>query len=484
MSMKTSILSSRAAQADTRIKTNGKIRSGIKVLNKTAAANPTACALYDKGVAARLKFNEIERQITAATGITQSMYPRNTAYFNVSSSDFAMPELANLIVQRFGEVREEHSLEKQLYRFPVVFHSDDLAEIYPNMLKRYGGEPGYESHYGEDGERYCRYLPAVTAEQLAHQKTNRFKRAPRRAHVIRSKCDPNTCNEFLQGQCRFRGRLHFYIPGIPTTGLLSMETTSEYAAETIWSDLERIHKALGCIPRANPNKPGANIFYLTKVLEERAYFDGDGKRQTGYQWVPKLQADIDLGGLLTNGVSLQLAKDTTPVAWLSAPKGMPEARTMSPSEIPNGAQGTATQRGNDPVKANSDLAPLDQLEEVVATMGLEDEEVASYFDQKLGDGWLDDDGRILSGIKLLSDLSRVGSVCAAHLIYLSNKVHTLEVPFDAFYRYATRKYGKGFTNKEESLVVIRRDMDYFGSMEPGAFAKEVKATLADETQPA
>lgn len=248
-----SILSERSAGGEHIIKLGGRIRPGIKVLTRSAQSNKRAQQIYNEGVLRRLKFSEIEKQIKLETGIENPMYPKNTPYFNVAASDFGMPEIATEIIEKWGEMRGDDT-EKHLYRFPIVFHSDNLFDIYPNQLKRYGGLPNFESHYGEDNVRYCRYLPLVTQEMLAQQKAQRIKRPPRRTMVIRHKCEPNTCEEFLAGQCRFRGELRFYIPNIPTTGLLGMSTTSQYAAETIWGDLERIYHMFGFIPRSNPNK--------------------------------------------------------------------------------------------------------------------------------------------------------------------------------------------------------------------------------------
>lgn len=468
--MKVSILSQRASRGDQQTKPGGKIRPGIKVLTRTAMDNKQAVKIYNDGVAQRMKFSEIEKKIKDATGINNPMYPRNTPYFNVAASDFGMPEIASLIVNQYGEIREGDN-EKRLYRFPVVFHSDDLNEVYPNEFRRYGGEPGYESHYGEDGERYCRYLPEVTSDMLKEQKARRIKRPPRREKVIRGKCDPHACPEFLMGQCKFRGRLNFYIPGIPTTGLMCMETTSEYAAEAIWQDLDRIRAAFGGIPRSNPNKPGAFLFFITKVQEQRTYFDENGQKKIGVQWVPKLQADIDMGTLLTGGLAPQLANNSTPVAWLAAPKGMPEALALPPSAtVPDtsiqGGPEQVTQPGVSTQESKVQTTPADPmetLEKVQERMGLDDENLVPYFDLKLGEDWENDDDKIRSGIAMLEALENAkGKVGAVQLLRIAVKVAKVGIPQSDFQAYATMKYGKGFTNKTEVLAVILQDLDELG----------------------
>ena len=465
--MKFSVLSTRAANTDQQVRLGGKIRSGIKVLTKAAQNNPRAVAIYAEGLEKREKFTDIEKRIKDATNIANPMYPRNTPFFNVAASDFGMPEIASLIVDTYGETRTEHSNRKQLYRFPVVFHSDDLNEVYPNSFKRHGFEPHYESHYGEDGERYCRYLPAVSDEKAAEIRTRRIKKMPRREKVVRGRCDPGTCHEFGQGQCKFRGRLLFYVPGIPTTGMLGMETSSEYAAEGIWSDLERIRDALGTIPRWNPNKPGAPIFWITKSLEPRTYFDENGKKQSGFQWVPKLQADIDIGALLSSGKPIELPSAQAPVAWLSSPKGMPEAVLLPAVES---TQDHERRKGASigPTDAN------DQLDEMAEAMGLDKDRVMQYFDIKIAPSWEHDAAHVDAALAKLKQLERLGNECAAKLIGLSLRVSEIGIEPHDFNAYALAKYGKGYTGKVELLACIEREVEEMAKLPPEAAIAHLK----------
>lgn len=472
-----SILSSRAASTDNQIKHAGKIRPGIKVLTNAAQQNPRAVQLYKEGVAKRLKFSEIEKKIKEATNLANPMFPRNTQYFSVAASDFGMPEIAQMIVDRYGEVRDGDP-EKRLYRFPVVFHSDDMNEIYPNQFKRHGGDPNYESHYGEDGIRYCRYLPEITAEQLALNKTRRIKKMPRREKVVRGQCEPGICHEFQQGQCKFRGRLMFYIPGIPTTGLMVMETSSEYAAEGIWMDLQRILDTLGTIPRMNPSKPEAPVFYITKVLEQRTYFDEGGNKKTGNQWVPKLQADIDIGRLLQTGRTIALPAQSTPVAWLAAPKGMPTAELLSaPAIIDNDAPAHDASPAGQGGNGSDD--PGDQLDQMISAMELDEPVVIQYFDIKVGHGWEEDQAATSKAVQMLKDMSKVGNVCVAKLMSIVVKVNAMKIDMPSFNRYVFSKYGKGYTSKPDVLTKIEDEVDGM-SARP---REEVIAILADALSP-
>lgn len=462
MNMRVSILSERAARSDQPQNHGGKIRPGIKVLTRTADKNTTARQLYMQGVANRLKFSEIEKQIEAATNIKNPLYPRNTPYFNVCASDFGMPELANMIVEKYGEIRDGCDT-KQLYRFPVVFHSGELSDVYPNSYRRFGGSPGYQSNYGDDGRRYCQYLPEVTKEMMAEQKARRIKRTPQRQWAVRGLCNPSVCPEFLQGQCKFRGQLFFFIPGVPSTGLLVMETSSEYAAEAIWSDLDRIQTACGSIPRTNPNNPGAPIFWITKVQEMRTYFDENGEKRSGIQWVPKLQADIDLGTLISSGATPMLQAAPAPIAWLNAPKGMPEASPTDSSVHMQEIMATDPQSGTTSTHAPS---IIDQLQGVFTTLELvegtdEFNTAAQYLDLKVGAGWEESEEKLAEALQVMSTLAIVGGECARKLIAITVTVDELGINQDDFKRYCGMKHGKKFTGNPE---ILNRIIDELASL--------------------
>lgn len=476
MTMHMSILSNRAAQ-NNQLKIGGKIRSGIKLLTRTAMNNKQAVQIYERGLAERRKFSEIEKEITEKTSLKNPLYPRNTPYFNVAVSDFGMPEICKLLLEKYGEVRDG-SVNPQLYRFPIVFHSDNLEEIYPNKLIRHGGKPGYESVYGEDGIRYCQYLPEVTQEMLAAQKANRIKRPPRREKVIRGICETSTCQEYLQGQCKFRGRLHFYIPGVPT-GLVAMETSSEYAAEGIWSDLSRIREAFGNIPRVNPNRTGAFLFYLTKVQETRTYFDENGNQQTGLQWVPKLEADIDIGTLMLAGMTPQPRLASTPVAWLAAPKGMPDAEVIQQGgqvEPPVTVGGRPLAQGALTVDASQD--PFEQVEDLMEQMQLEHELVENFFEIKLGPDWKESDEVVLRGVQMLKELSRKGAECARYMIEIGIVLNSLGIDTKAFMEYAIRKYKPGYQNNPATLKAVHDELMQV-HQEGGSAVNYFKAQFSD-----
>lgn len=492
--VKMSILSQRTSKQEYVEKLGGKIRSGIKLLTKTTKSNPKAVEIYQRGIAARKKFSEIEKEIKEATAIDNPMYPMNTPYFNVAASDFGMPEIASLIIEAFGEMRAGDT-EKRLYRFPVVFHSDDLNVVYPNEFRRYGGSPGYHSQYGENGVRYCKYLPEVTPQMLAEQKAKRIKRTPRREEVIRGECQPGICSEFQSGQCKFRGLLKFYLPGIPTTGLVAIETTSEYAAEAMWMYLERLVNTFGGIPRSNPNKPGAHLFYITKVQEQRSYFDETGAKKTGLQWVPKLQADIDMGSLIANSTPALGFSTSVPIGWLAKPKGLDnpllldtnsEKNSESPTTMESNVhvQNETQEAGNN---GRSEVAssqaeatdPFDTLSSLIDQMGLDEQVIGQYFDIRLGLNWANEPDKINEGVTTLQQLLLKGITLAKYSIEITIKRNEINIDPDTFNKYLHLKYGKGYSSKENTLRDILAELDQLTSNSPETAKTYIKAELAN-----
>lgn len=498
MVMQMNYLSQRSAQ-NTKQKSGGKIRPGIKVLNKSSIGNSVAKEIYAKGVATRMKFTEIEKLIKEKTGIPNPLSPRNVPYYTVAKSDFGMPEVADRIIELYGEIRDGDP-EKRLYRFPVVFYSDDLNVTYPNKFNRFGGEPNYESVYGENNVRYCQYLPEVTQEMVEEQRAKRFKRAPRREMVIRGECDPNICSEFLQGQCKFRGSLNFYIPGVPSLAPLVMETTSEYAAEAIYADLERLVLLYGGIPRSDPRNPGAPLFFITKVQEPRTYFE-NGVKKMGTQWVPKLQANVDIGGLLQNHEALRVTH-TAPAAWLQAPKGMPDARVLPPAQQLSGpsvtgevaapeseqhvpspeVQQAAAAGDNQAEKSEDDL--LSDLETMIATAGVDEGTAADYFDLKLGIEWKEDRETILKAIGIMNDFASRNTVGVGSIMAISAKVAELELNPEDFGKYCFLKFGKGYRSDAKKLVAVYQHLHELSQSGKEMAQQFIKSTIADSTQAA
>ena len=102
----------------------GRIRPGIKVLTRKARENPEAVRIHDAMLAQGHSFESIGIQIERKTQLRNALVPKNVPWFTCRGSDFANPDVADDIMQRYGEDRGDGNGLK-LWRFPVVFAFDD-----------------------------------------------------------------------------------------------------------------------------------------------------------------------------------------------------------------------------------------------------------------------------------------------------------------------------------------------------------------------
>src|SRR6218665_174340 len=214
--------------------------------------------------------------------------------------------------------------EPRLYGFRVVFadiHRGGIdAALGSGLAVRGGGAQTihYQSRYGDDGVRRCVYLPPVVPSKDAIR-----KQFSRREFVVRGVCDTDLCPQFASGECRFAGTLRFYIPGMPGAGLYCLETGSTQAASEIYLRLSSLLDECGYLPNFIPD--GRPVFWLTKALKNRVYYDEEGNQKKGEQWVPVLETEIDLTKvkmlrehkrMLLAAPSAQPAASGLPAAWV------------------------------------------------------------------------------------------------------------------------------------------------------------------------
>lgn len=286
-------------QGPARIPTGGKIRAGIKVLTKKAADNPTAQAIYERGVAANQSFDDIARAITQAVpDLRTPLIPKNVAWFTVRPGDFPNPAMAGQILDAYGEVREDSV--RRLYRFPVVFPADRWQTVMPHELVAWGAnDKKFWSEYAPDGrERYCKCYAPVPLEQHGKRAVRVFGG---RKTVLRADnsgiCNPETCPEFQSRQCNLSGRFLFYIPGIRTIDAFELQTNSFYAMSRAIEQFEALSFLRG--GRISGFLDGGHTpFYLTKKLREVPYIDDYGQAVRAAHWIIELEAPIDITALL------------------------------------------------------------------------------------------------------------------------------------------------------------------------------------------
>jgi hypothetical protein len=283
-----------------RIPVGGKIRAGIKVLTTKAAQNPTAKAIYDKGVEQGRKFEDIEAEIAKAVPDLKqgALVPKNVPYFTVRRGDFAMPEVADMILEQYGEDRDDGV--KRLYRFPVIFPIDNWQAVMPHALECYGAaELKFWSQYSSDGSvRLCMTHAPVPTDPIAKRPIRIFGG---RKQVTRpendGRCEPEKCKEYQMRQCNLSGSFIFFIPGIPSVNAIELPTNSFYSMNNARQKLEMIAFMRG--GRISGYLEGKQTFWITKKLHEVAMIDPEsGRPKRVAQWLIELEANIDVARLV------------------------------------------------------------------------------------------------------------------------------------------------------------------------------------------
>ena len=276
----------------------GVIRVGIKDLTRSASQNKEVRAVYERGVAAGKDFDTIETEIKAvAPDLKTPLVPKNVPYFTVRGGDFPMPELAQLILDKYGEDRGDGV--RRLYRFPVIFPVDSWQDVMPHSLKCYGASQlKYWAEYSADGAtRFCMTYASVEKDPTTKKAIRLFggrKTQPRSENA--GLCEPEKCKEYQARQCNLTGRLIFYIPGIPSINVVALPTTSFYSMNNIRHKLEMVGFMRG--GRISGYLHSNETFWITKKLYEVARIDEEGKPTRVQQWLIELEANIDVSGLL------------------------------------------------------------------------------------------------------------------------------------------------------------------------------------------
>jgi hypothetical protein len=272
----------------------GKIRPGIKVLTKAARDKPEAVRIHDAGLARGESFERISADITRATGIKTPMVPKNVPWFTCRGSDFANPALAQDIVQRYGEDRNDgHG--RRLWRFPVVFAFDDWLSNMPNQLVAWtkSGRQ-YFSEYGPDGRRYCKMYAApvrdARADRAKRTWNGRTVILRQDDHIRDGICDPQECPQYQAGHCNLSASFLFAVPSAIGLGLIEMPTTSIYV-------LQKAHAAMQTVFMARGKLVGVK-FWMSKQEIEISRIDDSGQPVRQMQWLITLDAEIDIAALL------------------------------------------------------------------------------------------------------------------------------------------------------------------------------------------
>jgi len=367
-----------------RIPTAGKIRAGIKVLTQKAAALPRARELYEQGVAAGQTFDQIEQAIVAALpALKHPLVPRNVPWFTVRGQDFPNPALAQQILDAYAEDRGEG---RHLYRFPVVFPSDQWQTVMPHELAAWGThEKRYWSEYADDGRtRMCMChapVPMLPSGKRALRLFGGRKTVPRAENGGR--CDPEACAEYQSRQCNLSGRFLFFIPGIRSISAFELHTNSFYAMNAAIQKFQTIAfmrggRISGFLDRER------TPFWFGKRLMEVAHIDEQGQAVRVPQWIIELEAPVDVTALLREGEDeavLAQAETATQVLSGNAPLvAAPAEVTDAAPAAPEPSVPTAKALDGQPPSVEAVLARAQDL-------GVASERFEDYARRRWGAGW-------------------------------------------------------------------------------------------------
>ena len=379
------VLPTLLGQGPARIPTGGKIRPGIMVLTKKAAEVPGAKDIYLKGVADGLSFEQIEKALQdALPGLKSPLVPRNVPWFTVRAQDFPNPEVAQQILDAYGEGR---GMGRRLYRFPVVFPADHWQSVMPHELAAWGThEKRFWSQYSADGQtRHCMCHAPIPMEHTGRRTIRIFGG---RKTALREDnggiCDPETCREYQAHQCNLTGRFLFFIPGIRTISALELPTTSFYAMSNAIQRFQAIGhmrggRISGFLGRSR------ETFFLTKVLRDVPHIDETGRAVRVPQWIIELEAPIDVTALLRDDedqeAAIMQASFAEQVLEAAAPRADVGEGQAGAIEAQPGRAGQEEQ----PMRPGHPT--LEQLLHRVDAMGVDRESFQHYADGRWGRGW-------------------------------------------------------------------------------------------------
>lgn len=362
---------------------SGKVRTGIKVLTRAASAHPKAKGIYSRGVGAGKSFDQIEKELVMECGFEKSpLTPRNVPYFRVARADFTIPELADRILDLYGEERDQGRL---LYRLPVILPFDDPNQVMPHQMRCYGKQLRYWSDYDATGQRFC--MKHVTAD--VDTRNQRAKRVwGGRKIEVRGACEPEACQEYQRKECTLTGSLLFWIPGIPGSSLIELDTGSYYSLQQMKASMQMVAQARGKISGTEQGRP---VFYLAKVEREVTMLDENQQPKRVKQFLVHLEADIAMDQVFAHREARALGAPAPAAAITAAAE--PEAQTVDVTEpTAEPAKSTLEQLRDEFAAEAKRLYPsIDEREKLM-------DRVAAKF----GRGWSRDEGKLRAAVAELN----------------------------------------------------------------------------------
>ena len=422
-------------QTAMRFPVGGKIRAGIKVLTKSAGSNPHAKQIYDRGVAAGQDFDSIEKAIAQALpDIKNPLTPRNVPFFTVRRCDFAVPEVADQILELYGEDRGDGV--KRLYRFPVVFPADQWQAVMPHGLMCYGSSQlKFWSAYSPDGrDRYCMGFEKVPVDGNGKRTVRLFGG---RKHVRREenggRCDPESCKEYQTKQCNLTGKFIFLMPGIASISAIELATNSFYSMAAAREALETVAVMRG--GRISGFLDGKTSFWLCKELKDVPMIGEDGQPRRVPQWLIKLAAPVDLTRLLrVDDDEERIAQADRAANVLNGHGQTQDGQVIDGAAVREPAETAAKQAADADTAADATTEPAQSPAQAQATAPRAPAATPERATEGRGAG---------------------PASCSEALGELFARLDVLNIPRDKFERYTRKKYGPGWSGNPQGVKRVR-----------------------------
>lgn len=276
----------------------GKIRGGIMVLTATAKKNPKAVEIYENGVKAGLRFRDIGYAIEKNAGLKNALVPKNMPYFFVRGGDFHDPSVADKILELYADKKDG-----KLYRFPVVFVSDNPSQVMPEGLAVWtGSEKKYWQEVDIHGVAHCktRVMPKTEggAVPIRLYRGRDIINRPENGGL----CKPLECREYQSRACNNDGALVFHIKGVSSVRPFVIPTKSFYSRQDISDVLTKVANIKGTVTGQVHN---GGYFWLSKKTREVTQVI-DGKAVKSMQHLISLDADVDVGQMVIDHQNLTL----------------------------------------------------------------------------------------------------------------------------------------------------------------------------------
>ena len=365
-------------ETQARIPIGGKIRAGIKRLTSTAAKHPKAASIYADGVAAGEPWDKIEKNLREQCNFDKSpLTPQNVPYFTVRRSDFSVPEMADRILELYGEDRGDGV---RLYRLPIILPLDTWLANMPHGLKEFSrAELIHWSEYGGDGGRYCYTRGNVEVDPRNRRAKKVFGGRP---VILRpengGQCSPEVCPEYQAGKCKLSGGLVFYVPGISGSSAIQLPTTSFYSLSQWRQQMEMVGFLRGRL--SGLGQDGKPVFWLSKKQQEISMIDPEtGRPKRVTQFLVNLEADIDMSRLfLSDTKALPGAEAAAMLGHVDAEDG--DGAAITGEFVP--AQSAPRQ---EPVLSVKELRIA--INEFLTSAGIDVEKFKVYASAKWGNDW-------------------------------------------------------------------------------------------------